>query len=569
VHVRFAQPQEQLGMLHLRSEARLGRARVRFLATSGAYRAQGEIFIDVRSSNPSTTEHQDHVLQPGESWSFTLLPHGIPGTNSAAIEVSGLPPLGLDARLRYLVQYPHGCLEQTTSSVFPQLYLGELLKLEDGRQREIEANIRAGIDRLRYFQRANGGFSYWPGGSGGFAGGSLEGYESWATTYASHFLVEAERAGYALPPGMKSGVIRHLQRVAAAWMPPATLDQSYRLYVLALAGAPDLGAMNRLREASGLQTSESWMLAAAYQLAGLPDVAAALAREAPLHASMDASMDAARSSTAPDYTFGSPLRDRALLLQSLLTLGRLDQSADLAKAIAVQLASQDWYSTQAVAYSLMSMAKFAGSGTPGAFTFERRVGPQATVVSASAPLDLLQLADVPPAGTPISLRNTSQRVLFATVATRGVPASGADQASAAGLDLQVSYADDAGQPLDVSRLVQGSDLSAQVTVKNLTPLRIDHIALTQIVPAGWEIHNERLDAAAAAATRTDYTDIRDDRVLQYFGLDPGASLHFTTRLNAAYLGRYYLPSISAEAMYDATKHARSQGQWVQVVGRAP
>ncbi len=583
VHVKFERPEEQLGVLHLRTAMKLGRSRVRFLATSGAFRAEGEIFIEVRSSNPATTRHERRMLQPGDSWSPTLLPHGIAGTNSATLEVSGLPALDLENRLRYLVQYPHGCLEQTTSSVFPQLYLGSLLKLEDDRKREIEDNIRAGIERLRHFQLAGGGFSYWPGGSGGFASGSLEGYEFWASTYASHFLIEAERAGYALPPTMRSGVIRHLQAAAASWSPPATLEQSYRLYVLALAGAPDVGAMNRLREVRNLPGPETWTLAAAYQLAGLADVATALTRDATLQV---------HESSQNDLTFGSGLRDRALLLHHLATLGRLDRSQDLVQAIAGSLGTEGWYSTQSVAYALMAMAKFAGSGSPATFTFERGVGagPMENV-SSTAPLYQVKLDAVPQAGLPIRLRNTSQRVLFATVSTRGVPAAGADLAGSAGLGLEIRYTDADDRPLDVTRLAQGTDLIAHVTVRNLTPLRIDHIALTQIVPAGWEIHNDRLDDAQATGARdpsarereagaipdgsrtatqarVDYVDIRDDRVLQYFGLKSGESIQFSTRLNAAYLGRYYLPSVSAEAMYDATKNARSQGQWVQVVGGA-
>ena len=501
--------------------------------------------------------------------------------------------MNLEARLRYLIQYPHGCLEQTTSAAFPQLYLGSLLKLEDSRKREIENNIRSAIERLRYFQRANGSFSYWAGGSGGFdAPGASDQYSRWSTTYAGHFLIEAERAGYTLPPSMKSGLVRNLRSTAASWkLPPtagsardpagqAVLDQTYRLYVLALAGSPDVGAMNRLRESVALTDTDRWMLAASYKLAGLGDVATALTRNASLRVS---------EYTASDYTFGSTLRDRALLLQSLVTLGRLEKTPDLVRAISAELASEGWYSTQSVSFSLLAMAKFAGSGTPTAFGFERRIGDEKPVaVSSRTPLhqEEIKAAQLRSTGTAVQLRNTSQRVLFVTLANRGVPPAGADEASSAGIGMEIAYTDEDGQPIDVAKLAQGTDLIANVTVKNLTALRIDNIALTQIVPAGWEIHNERLENVAATGARDegdtrrspfappatampDHVDIRDDRVLQYFGLKSGETIRFKTRLNAAYLGRYYLPSVSAEAMYDATKNARSQGQWVQVVTRAP
>jgi uncharacterized protein YfaS (alpha-2-macroglobulin family) len=113
-----------------------------------------------------------------------------------------------------------------------------------------------------------------------------------------------------------------------------------------------------------------------------------------------------------------------------------------------------------------------------------------------------------------------------------------------------------------------------------------------MVPAGWEIRNERLDGGEALGTTTpseprprtiwwwipdgspdatrkeaEYVDIRDDRVMQYFSLRAGDSIRFRTRVNAAYLGRYYLPGISTEAMYDVTQQARLKGQWVEVVPR--
>jgi uncharacterized protein YfaS (alpha-2-macroglobulin family) len=90
--------------------------------------------------------------------------------------------MNLERRLDYLIQYPHGCVEQTTSSVFPQLYLSTLVKLDEQKKRAIDANIRAGIDRLRLFQIAGGGFTYWPGSAANF-------YNDWASNYAGHFLL--------------------------------------------------------------------------------------------------------------------------------------------------------------------------------------------------------------------------------------------------------------------------------------------------------------------------------------------------------------------------------------------
>jgi len=582
IQVPFTRPDEQLAMLRLKAASRLGKSHVQVAVASGAQHAQSDILIDVRSSNPPTTTFETHALQPGESWSTRVTPHGLSGTNSATLEVSSLPALNLDSRLGYLIDYPHGCLEQTTSAAFAQLYLPSLVRLEPGRKQQIENNIKSAIERLRWFQRSNGSFSYWPGGSGGFATRALEPYEQWATIYAAHFLIEAEKAGYALPPGMKSNLLRYLRSSAQEWSIPrngAALEQAYRLYVLALAAVPDVGAMNRLREAQHLPTTERWVLAAAYKLAGLGDLASSLASGDPL--AVDEREAEERDG---ESTLGSPLRDHAMVLESALVMGRLDRSAGLVKSIATELSSQGWYSTQSLAYSLMAIARLAGASDPGSYTFERSVAGKASSLTARAPIYQEALAGIPAAGEPIVVRNTSQRVLFVTVASRGVPEAGNEDASSSGLALNVSYTDDSGQPLDVLHVTQGTDLIAHVEVKNETSLQIDNIALTHIFPAGWEIHNDRLDevstsaersnqpardpangSRAASAALADYTDIRDDRVLRYFGLHPGESISFTTRLNAAYRGRYYLPSVLVEAMYDGTKNARTRGLWTDVV----
>jgi len=454
--------------------------------------------------------------------------------------------------------------------------LSSLMKLDDRRKQQVEDNIRVGIERLRWFQLANGGFSYWPGGSGGFATGSLEGYAIWATTYASHFLVEAEKAGYTIPASMRGGMVRHLKTTAQNWsnVTNSSLDQAYRLYVLARAGEPEIGAMNRLREIPNLPATERWLLAAAYQLAGLHDVAMSVEPR---------DVMAVRDYSGNDYTFGSSLRDHAIALQSLVVLKQVDKSQDLVKAISDELSSEHWYATQSVSYALLSMAQFTGAGNSTPFAFERTVSGKTLNVSSSTAMYQTELTAVPMSGQPVAIHNTSQRVLFATLSNRGIPAIDSEEAESAGLSLSVRYVDESGNDVDVTHIAQGTDLTVQLDVRNATGISIDNIALTHIVPAGWEIQNDRLEGVAATGVhdevprnrfdgsreatrpRVDYVDIRDDRVMQYFSLRSGESMHFTTRINAAYRGRFYLPSIVVEAMYDASKHAKTRGMWTEVV----
>jgi uncharacterized protein YfaS (alpha-2-macroglobulin family) len=570
----FTRPEEQLALLRLRSKARVGQGVVKFTAASGEHRAAANVHLDVRSPNPPTTQRVQRTLEPGESWTSRVTPHGLAGTNVVSLEVSAAPPLDLERRLHYLITYPYGCLEQTTSAVFPQLYLPSLLKLEDARKRAIQRNVQDGVHRLAGFQVPNGAFLYWPGG---FAAPDAQLRDHWSTTYAGHFLVEAKRLGYSVPDSMLANWIRFQRTTAQSFRHQGeseALDQAYRLYTLALAKQPEIGAMNRLRERAQLPGPARWLLAAAYKHAGLADAAADLARGAPR---------AVAAYDGRERIFGSDLRDNAIMLTSLVALGSANAAQPLVDEISRSLSSDGWYSTQSTAYALMAMAHYVGLGEFSNYTFERSIDGKGGATSVTAPMYSTTLAGFPDGGASLRVANTSDRRLFVSVLTRGAPPSGADAAGAEGLSIRIEYRDDAGRALDVSRLAQGSDLIAQVSVMNETGHRIDNIALAQLLPAGWEIHNERMEGAEATGERVEeaptrpwwwdvaarsdaeHVDIRDDRIYRHFSLKPRERITFVTRLNAAYRGRYYLPTVAAEAMYDASRYARTQGQWVEVV----
>jgi uncharacterized protein YfaS (alpha-2-macroglobulin family) len=411
-------------------------------------------------------------------------------------------------------------------------------------------------------------------------------------------MLEAEKAGYKLPGDMKAAWLRYQTNKAQQWspnyddVPPeyrndqqwkegSRYAQAYRLYTLALAGSPEMGAMNRLREHS-LTLAERWLLASAYKLAGKPEVAKALVDKGRVEAFVFAD--------ANPYTFGSLLRDRSVVLLGMTLLGRDAETGPLLDDVAADLSGGDWFSTQSVAFALVAVAQNTGSKPFTGFSFEYSSGKaRSQSIKGEAPVATMELPAPSVVGLPLELKNTSDRKLFVTAAVRATPASGEEDASANGLSIEVAYSDAAGKAIDIRKLVQGSDLMAQIVVKNVSKRRLDNLALTQLVPAGWEIRNDRLEDVATEGERSqdenaqrrfwwvpgqyrseamrtaEYTDIRDDRVYRYFNLGPGEQIFFETRLNAAYLGRFYLPGAGIEAMYDAKLHARQKGQWIEVV----
>ncbi len=548
----FDAPGDDLVSFDLRTASGLGVGTATVEAVSGSERAVQTIEIDVRMSTQLAVDVLGTTLQPGESWRPRVSFPGLPGTNEATLEVSRTPPLDLGRRLASLLRYPHGCVEQAVSAAFPQLSLGRLLELAPYQEERVEKNVKAALERLQSFQTSGGGFGYWPGD---------DDPSDWVTNYAGHFVLEAWAAGYLPPPGMLDQWTRFQERRARAWVPGsgrAELVQAYRLFTLALAGAPELGAMNQLREQDTLPVTTRWRLAATYEMAGQPEAADALATPGPV--------------TVKPYrelagTFGSDVRDRAMILESLLILERGESIGPLVQSLSKSLSSNRWLSTQETAYALLALARSAGPvGAETAFTWAWR-DTEAVRATSPAPLVQRELETDEETRGSLVVSNVGEGVLYPRVILSGMPAVGRETAASNGLVLGVEYKTTDGGALNPSRLDQGTDFKAIVTVTNTGERGdYDQLALSHLVASGWEIHNERMGPGGRRPpTSITYQDVRDDRVYSYFNLRAGETKTVELLLNASYLGRFYLPPVGIEAMYDATINARVVGRWVEVV----
>ena len=542
-----------------------GIAKVKITAISGKERAVQEIELDVRTPNPKVVDGFEMAIDPGKSWDAEINFKGITGTNKATIELSTIPAMGLEKRLDYLVQYPHGCIEQTTSAVFPQLYVMNLIELTELQKNAISRNVKAGLKRLQLFQTSNGGFAYWPG----------EAYDSeWGSNYAGHFMIEAEKQGYALPLNVKSKWIKYQQAQARNWSfnnntynhphgnESNQLIQAYRLFVLALSKNAELGAMNRLREEKHISETARWRLAATYELVGQHEVAVALIKDLPV---------TVKAYKELSYSYGSDLRDEAMILETLSLLKEKSKASSLAIQVAKQLNTNTWMSTQETAYSLMAMCDYAGvKGGANELNVSYALNAGHEIIKKSTK-SIYQVkykdSEISKKGM-VTLKNNGKGVLFAKIMIEGVPLIGDKTAAFKDLKMEVVYKNMKGELIQPDKLVQGTDFMAVVTISNPgTRGYLQEMALNQIFPSGWEIHNDRMDETGAPNAAR-YQDIRDDRVYSYYELQENTSKTVVIHLNATYLGRFYLPTVYSEAMYDHLISARIPGRWVEVVKEA-
>jgi len=550
----FDRPDEQMTYFELDVSKAKGFNTVEVIATGKGEKSSYKVDIEVYNPNPITSKSLDETLEANASKTMDFTTFGELGTNSAIVEFSTLPPMDFTRRLHYLVQYPHGCLEQVTSAVFPQLYLADIFDLTYQKKQDIQKNIEAGVKRLSNYQVASGGMSYWMG---------EHTVDDWSTTYAGHFMLEAEKKGFVLPLTFKSNWLRYQTQAARDWRPSfrtanTDLAQAYRLYTLALAGSPDLAAMNRLREFSEISNEAKWRLAAAYALAGQKE------------ASQKISSTANINFTPPKYnyyTYGSVDRNRAMALETMV-LTKNPKMREVAQDLAKDLSSSKWMSTQTTAYSLLAMAKMVeakgGKSLKVSYTFN---GKSETIDTKSA-IAQRELA-VKNGNNSFSFKNNQDNLVYVRVLNSGKLSLGEELSEQRGLSVSVVYKDLKGNVLDIGKLNQGQDFVAVVKVSNLKNQEVNDVALTQIFPSGWEIVNTRFTAFGDTTTSTArYTDIRDDRVNFYFDLPrkgKDGTKTFTVMLNASYLGTYYLPGIQVEAMYDNEFMVRSKGRWIEVL----
>ena len=552
--LNFARPDEQMTYFELDVSKAKGINTVEVLASGGGEKSSYKVELDVVNPNPISSKSLDQTLEASATQAISFDTFGVAGTNSATVEFSAMPPMDFSRRLQYLVRYPHGCVEQTTSSAFPQLFLDDIFDLTLKKKQEIQSNIENAIKRLGNFQRPHGGLSYWMGENSA---------NDWGTSYAGHFLIEAEKKGFVLPLTFKSNWLKYQKQAARDWRPSyktynSDLAQAYRLYTLALAGSPDLASMNRLREFTEISNEAKWRLAAAYALAGQKEASESISRTANIEF---------RAPRYNYYTYGSINRNRAMALETMV-ITKDERSRELSKTIAKELSKDSWMSTQTTAYSLLAMSKMVKANGGKSLKLNYTINGKSETIdtkSAIAQRDLI----VNDGSNTITFENNQANVVYVRVLNSGKLPLGQELREQRGLSVSVIYKDLKGNTIDISKLQQGQDFVATVKVSNLKNETVNDVALTQIFPSGWEIVNTRFtDFGSSTTSQARFTDIRDDRVNFYFNLNKkgkyGAKT-FNVMLNAAYLGTYYLPGVQAEAMYDNEFLVRNKGRWIEVV----
>lgn len=188
-----------------------------------------------------------NLAKPGAKQNLrdSLDPKLLGGQGTVELGFTRSPLVEAAGSIDYLLSYPHGCVEQTTSSLIPWLAVEDLSpvipRFAKIPEAKVKAAIQAGADRLLSMQLPDGGFSYWPGASQP---------APWATAYAGMGLMMAADKGANVPQSAIDALVKNLTeslRGIAEEKSAYNLETHTRgLLVLALAGSPQPAYRNVL-----------------------------------------------------------------------------------------------------------------------------------------------------------------------------------------------------------------------------------------------------------------------------------------------------------------------------------
>jgi len=516
----------------------LGNAELKLLVTGDGYTAESSTLMPIRMPNAERRNTITKEVEAGQTVTVPFELAGMEGTQHGNITISSLLPVDLFGRLDYLMDYPHGCLEQTTSKAFPQLYLNYFVQLDDKDKENMKNNIEAAITNLNNYRKSDNSMTNWVGGN----------YtDPWTEIYALHFLVEANKQGFNVPQYFLDGLLNYQANRAKQWKnnpdyKQGETIQAYRLFVLALAGKAEMGAMNRFKEIDMNYSLTKALAAAAFALTGKTTIAQNLLP----------AFEEGKSMSDYYTSFGSRTRDLAFYtyVQMLCDVDAQTVQNNINTACRM-LSSNRWMDTQTTAFSLFVLGKYAEKMNVANTNLSATVKVNGEERTLNANMASVGFGFTPKlGGNTVEIKNNTNQKMIANLFTKTSVAEYDMNESGNFITMSVSYFDKNGNAVNPANLAVGTDVRVQMTVNNPSEYQVTELALSYYLPSGWELVNERVNGEMTGNEGAKHIDLRDDRAYFYFDLMPRSKKTFTLKVNATYEGNYMIPAVRCEDMYN-------------------
>lgn len=489
----------------------------------------------------------------------------IPSSVAYKLVVSRSPALELGEHLRYLVEYPYGCTEQTISAAFPQLYYGDmsdLMGLNQKLKANANTNILEAIRKIKMRQTYKGGLMLWD---------NDDTEHWWATVYAAHFLLEAKKAGFDVDNsliettlGYINGRLKTRETINYYYNREqnkkiAPKEVAYSLYVLALAGKSNVSAMNYYKANQQLLALDSrYLLSAAYAAAG---------DKKSFNSLLPSAFAGEESVPQTGGSFYSDVRDEAIALNALIDADPGNsQIGIMAKHVSDKLKNRNWLSTQERSFSFLALGKLAKAAVKSDVTADIKVNGKTV-----AKVDGGQWTGTQSAlqGTNIDIETKGSGRLYYFWVAEGISTSGAYKEEDNYLRVRKRFYDRNGRPLTGNTFKQNDLIIVGITLERSYSTDIENVVITDLLPAGFEIENPRTKEIPGMdwikdASDVRSLDVRDDRIHFFVDADR-AKKNFYYAVRAVSPGIYKLGPVGADAMYNGEYHSYHGAGVIRVV----
>lgn len=521
--------------------------------------------LPVRASTSLLKTSGAGGLSAGKSVRLDFKKDFLESSIQARLLVSKLPLVAFGDRLDELVQYPHGCLEQTISTAFPQLYLAEVnsaLGKAKGETRLADYHIQEAIRKLQTLQNYTGGLGYW---------NSEEEANWWASAYGAHFLFEAKKKGFEVDTKFYERLLEYLRYQARRrnletysyvegntrkTRRIAPKEVAYTLYVLALNDRKEISTMNYYKAHTDLLALDSrYLLACTYQRIG---------DNGSYRKLLPTAFEGEQSVQAYDGSFYSPLRDLSVSLNTLIeTDPQNAQVGIMVRQVSDMLRNKPYPNTQELAFSLLALGKAATKAA--ASNVVANIQTDGKTIGTFNGEDLVLNSQL--AGRAVTITTQGSGELYYFWQMEGLNASGKYVEEDKGLVVRREYFDRSGKKLAGNTFKQNDLIIVKVTLSSKTGSDVPNVVVTDMIPAGLEVENPRVgelpDYAWAAGEKPEHTDFRDDRVNFFARATPQPKVYYYA-VRAVSKGRYKLGPVSADAMYDGSVHSYFGGNEIIV-----
>jgi len=531
----------------------MGILNMELTATDGKEVTKEKIQIQVKPTQPVINHQKTFEVAAGSSITIDANVKGMRGTYNSTLDINDKMNFDFQNRLNYLISYPHGCVEQTTSSAFAQLFLNDVQDVNDDEAKEIKNHVDVVLKKLHQFQTYNGGFAYWP---------YQYDVNDFASVYVVHFMAEAKDKGFVVSDYIWKNALDYQKEAAKHYENSFTSDsytyldkeltQAYRLYLLARLNQADITSMNKMQSEALQSNTSKAFLAKAYSLIGKNEVAKNLLLTFKTN-----------SKNPLDYsnTFGSELRDESMTLIALNNMGSKSYCQNLANDINRQLSNSYWNSTISTSLALTALSKYYSLDKQGVHNYSLN-GKAYSFVKHTETIKMNTVA----ASGNVIFKNSSAQKLYLTLNERYSDNSFVAPLINNGMKLNISYWDMNDHAIREWSLQHGTNFMAKIEVSNTTAVSMQNVALEFGIANGWQIISNRYmdDETIHKNSSCDYKDAKDDGMYYYFSLNPKETKTFYVLLNASYKGTFYLPLAQCYPMYNEGYKAQQAGKWVKV-----